>query len=84
MMNSFDRDTVMQIKFENIHDTQRSNFIKVDPRKYSNFGTDFDFDSVMMYPVNAFSKNRQDTMIPHDPNNKKRMGQRDRLSPGGD
>lgn len=42
------------------------NFDHLSPNWFSNFGTPYELMSVMHYERNAFSRNGQDTVIPHD------------------
>ncbi|XP_026684649.1 zinc metalloproteinase nas-14-like [Diaphorina citri] len=43
------------------------NFKKYPPSEITDFGVGYDFDSVMHYSRKAFSKNGDDTIVPHDP-----------------
>ena len=57
-----DRDFYVQIIWENIQNDHRYNF-----EQHLNDGVDFgeyDYQSIMHYPANAFSKNGLDTIIP--------------------
>lgn len=51
------RDKFVKIEYKNIKQDALSNFDKVDPRLFSNFGTEYDLISVMHYDTKAFSKN---------------------------
>ncbi|MGM9795169.1 MAG: M12 family metallopeptidase [Candidatus Aphodosoma sp.] len=56
-----DRDNSVTIHYENIMDGYKSNFHKYLKSSVTVYG-DFDFESIMMYPTNAFSKNGQPTI----------------------
>ncbi|XP_077375239.1 high choriolytic enzyme 1-like [Festucalex cinctus] len=60
-----DRDDKVIINFENIQSGREHNFNKADT---NNLGTDYDFNSVMHYRANAFSKNGLPTITAKDPN----------------
>jgi Astacin (Peptidase family M12A) len=80
MHSSADRDSHIQINYENIQQAALSNFDRVDPKKFSNFGTDYDLYSVMHYNGKAFSKNGKDTIVPKNRRYSKIIGQRTGLS----
>ncbi|KAK2854271.1 hypothetical protein Q5P01_006932 [Channa striata] len=54
-----DRDAYVTVNTQNIQTGMESNFMKVQT---NNLGTPYDFNSVMHYPNNAFSKNGQPTI----------------------
>ncbi|XP_053178954.1 low choriolytic enzyme-like [Scomber japonicus] len=61
-----DRDEHIKIIWENIEDGEEDQFEKVKTR---NLGTPYDYNSVMQYESDYFSKNGKPTMIPiPDPN----------------
>lgn len=66
MHNHIDRDDYVTIHWENILPESYSNFDKVDPQWFYNFGTPYDLMSVMHYPRWAFSYNGGDAIEPHD------------------
>lgn len=76
------RDKFVEIKFRNIKEDTISNFDKVDPSLFSNFGTEYDLFSVMHYDSKAFSKNGQETIVPRNRRFAKVIGQREGLSEG--
>lgn len=82
MHSHADRDKFVEIQFENIQDDAVDNFSPVDPGKFSDFGTGYDYFSVMHYKPTAFSKNGNDTIIPTDHRFEKVIGQREGLSSG--
>lgn len=82
MHSHADRDKFVEVKWNNIKPNAISNFDKVDPRLFGNFGTSYDVYSLMHYDKNAFSKNGQDTIIPRNRRYKKIIGQRVGLSIG--
>lgn len=74
-----DRDSFVEIKWQNINSAYRHNF---DLEDSLNFGG-YDFGSIMHYPGDAFSVNSQDTIVPRAPLPPGIvMGQRAGLSPG--
>jgi Astacin (Peptidase family M12A) len=64
MHNSPDRDNFVTIDLENVKDKKKHNFDILDGRKFSNFNTTYDYNSVMHYDRSAFSMNGQDTIVP--------------------
>ncbi|XP_070493986.1 high choriolytic enzyme 1-like [Chironomus tepperi] len=82
MQNHAERDTYITINFDNINTNQRHNFERVDPKKYNNFGTPYDYISVMHYGPKAFSKNGKETITPKQAAFKDKIGQRKGLSVG--
>lgn len=48
MHNHAERDKHIEIKWDNIVLRQRHNFEKVNPRLFSNFGTEYDVHSIMV------------------------------------
>ena len=73
-----DRDTYVEILWENIREEHYSNFNRRD-QEGRNEGT-YDYDSIMHYSGRAFSKNGLPTIIPRD--KYAMIGQRDHLSKG--
>jgi hypothetical protein len=72
-----DRDDFVTIRYENIVPQMVFNF-----NKHTTDGVDigaYDYDSIMHYPRKAFSKNGEDTIVPHGD---QVIGQRSTLSPG--
>lgn len=82
MHNHFDRDHFVEIIWRNINEDELSNFKKVDQTKFGNFGTNYDFYSVMHYNTKAFSSNGQETIVPRDSYYRNIIGQRKYLSAG--
>jgi Astacin (Peptidase family M12A) len=80
MHSSADRDKYIDIKYENIRQDSISNFDRVDPKKFSNFGTKYDLYSLMHYDSKAFSKNGKDTIVPKNRQYTGVIGQRLGLS----
>lgn len=81
MHSAIDRDDFVEIRWDNIPPERQHNFDKVNPTWFSNFGTPYDLLSVMHYPRWAFSKNGEDTIVPHDRSLIDVIGQV-RMSPG--
>ncbi|XP_058485387.1 hatching enzyme 1.2-like [Solea solea] len=71
-----DRDNHILVYWENIIDDMEYNFYKIDTL---NQGTPYDYNSVMQYERNAFSKNGRPTMVP-TPNNNVAFGQATQMS----
>lgn len=72
-----DRDNFVSIHLENVIPDMEHNF-----SQHINDGQDvgsYDYNSIMHYPRNAFSKNNLDTIVPRDRN--AQIGQRNGLSP---
>lgn len=82
MHSHAERDKYIEIMWENINPKTIPNFDKVDPRKFSNFGTGYDLYSVMHYDSMAFSKNHKPTIVPKNRRYKNVIGQRVGLSVG--
>uniref|UniRef100_A0A0K0F132 Zinc metalloproteinase n=1 Tax=Strongyloides venezuelensis TaxID=75913 RepID=A0A0K0F132_STRVS len=59
-----DRDRYLNVFLENVIDLMAHNFIKLELKDTLSYGSDYDFGSVMQYSTNAFSKNKQATMLP--------------------
>lgn len=66
MHNHIDRDNYVDIFWNNIEPEFQFAFDKVDPQWFDNFGTSYDLLSVMHYARWAFSRNGQDTIVPHN------------------
>ncbi|XP_026996788.2 bone morphogenetic protein 1-like isoform X2 [Tachysurus fulvidraco] len=80
-----DRDTHVSIIRENIQPGQEYNFLKMDPDEVNSLGETYDFDSIMHYSTNTFSRSiLLDTILPrYDVNGvRPTIGQRIRLSKG--
>lgn len=82
MQNHIDRDKYVYILWKNIKPTHYHNFDKVDSRQFSNFGTPYDYYSVMHYKPYAFTRNNRLTIIPTDFKYNNIIGQRNSLSQG--
>lgn len=57
------RDEYVKILWENISDGHESNFNKYDESDVTDFGTTYDYKSIMHYSGKAFSKNGNDTIV---------------------
>lgn len=82
MHSHIDRDRFIEIKWQNMADGVKTNFEKVDPKIFGNFGTAYDLFSVTHYHSTAFSKNGKETIVPRDSKYAKGMGQRVGISSG--
>ncbi|KAK1175725.1 tolloid-like protein 1 isoform X1 [Acipenser oxyrinchus oxyrinchus] len=80
-----DRDDHVTIIRENIQPGQEYNFLKMEPGEVNSLGEQYDFDSIMHYARNTFSRGMfLDTILPSRDENGIRpaIGQRTRLSKG--
>ncbi|XP_041119113.1 dorsal-ventral patterning tolloid-like protein 1 isoform X2 [Polyodon spathula] len=80
-----DRDDHVTIIRENIQPGQEYNFLKMEPGEVNSLGEQYDFDSIMHYARNTFSRGMfLDTILPSRDENGIRpaIGQRTRLSTG--
>ncbi|XP_015588432.1 tolloid-like protein 2 isoform X3 [Cephus cinctus] len=80
-----DRDRHVQIIRDNIMTGQEYNFNKLTEEEVNSLGLPYDYDSIMHYAKNTFSKGTYlDTILPMENHGKKRpeIGQRIRLSEG--
>ncbi|XP_067876353.1 tolloid-like protein 2 isoform X2 [Heterodontus francisci] len=80
-----DRDTHVSIIRENIQPGQEYNFLKMEPAEVNSLGEAYDFDSIMHYARNTFSRGVfLDTILPRRDIHGMRppIGQRVRLSHG--
>ncbi|KAG7190872.1 hypothetical protein KM043_006933 [Ampulex compressa] len=80
-----DRDRHVQIIRDNIMSGQEYNFNKLTEEEVNSLGLPYDYDSIMHYAKNTFSKGTYlDTILPMENHGKKRpeIGQRIRLSEG--
>ena len=82
MQNHPDRDRYVKILWQNIKQDIRFNFDKLDSDKFSNFGTQYDYYSIMHYDPLAFSKNGRRTIVPTEQEYRNVIGQRTALSKG--
>lgn len=82
MHSHIDRDRFVRIKWENVKNDERSNFDKVDPEWFDNYGTRYDPRSVMHYHSTAFSKNGKKTIVPIESKYNDVIGQREGISTG--
>ncbi|XP_076001313.1 dorsal-ventral patterning tolloid-like protein 1 isoform X1 [Genypterus blacodes] len=80
-----DRDNHVTIIRDNIQPGQEYNFLKMEPGEVNSLGEPYDFDSIMHYARNTFSRGMfLDTILPSRDENGVRpsIGQRTRLSKG--
>ncbi|XP_055905855.1 hatching enzyme 1.2 [Eupeodes corollae] len=61
--NRYERDDFVTILFQNIQPSAVSNFDKASADKTTGFGVPYDYGSVMHYSSNAFSTNRNPTIV---------------------
>ncbi|CAL8321576.1 unnamed protein product [Lota lota] len=80
-----DRDDHVSIVRDNIQSGQEYNFLKMEPAEVDSLGEEYDFDSIMHYARNTFSRGMfLDTIVPRYDVTGVRppIGQRTRLSQG--
>uniref|UniRef100_A0A8C4QUT2 Metalloendopeptidase n=1 Tax=Eptatretus burgeri TaxID=7764 RepID=A0A8C4QUT2_EPTBU len=80
-----DRDNHVVIVRDNIQPGQEENFLKMEPGEVHSLDESYDFDSIMHYSRNTFSRGMfMDTILPRKDENGVRpaIGQRNRLSKG--
>jgi len=82
MHNHVDRDEFIDINWNNIKPGNERYFEKVNSNLFENFGTPYDYYSVMHYGPNFYSKNKKPTMVPKTSSYKKVIGNRVALSLG--
>lgn len=58
-----DRDEYVEILWENIQEGHESNFNKYNKSAVTDFGTTYDYGSIMHYSGKAFSKNGNETIV---------------------
>ncbi|XP_071053891.1 zinc metalloproteinase nas-4-like [Onthophagus taurus] len=76
-----DRDDYVKINWENIEDGKKDNFKKYDDSIVNSFQIAYDYESVLHYSQDAFSKNGKNTIDIKDKNGKRyTFGQRSTLS----
>ena len=76
------RDNYIRINYQNIPGNVAFAFSKYGSEMIDGFGTNFDYESVMMYDRKAFSTNGYDTITTLDSRYANVIGQRTRLSNG--
>ncbi|XP_075986205.1 zinc metalloproteinase nas-4-like [Anticarsia gemmatalis] len=64
MQSNYNRDDYVTILWQNIIRGQEHNFAKYNRNIVTDFGTPYDYYSLMHYPETAFSSNGQKTIIP--------------------
>jgi hypothetical protein len=82
MHNHYDRDYFINVIWENVEPEGRIAFRKVNPLTSSNFGTSYDYESIMHYEYDGFSQNGQPTIVTRDPKYRKLIGKFEVMSKG--
>lgn len=83
MQNHPDRDDFVRVHWDNIIESMHSEFEKVDDTEYTDYGTGYDYYSIMHYPKNAFAIDESKrTISAKNPKLNKIIGQRDSISRG--
>lgn len=67
MHNHVDRDKFIIIRLENVDPKFKFAFEKVNPRIFENFGTQYDYFSIMHYDSTTFSGNGRMTIVTRNP-----------------
>lgn len=78
---SYERDTYVEVHLENVEDKHKHNFDKYTKDEVTNYGTRYDYDSIMHYGDMAFSKNGQPTMVAKLMPEGANMGKAEEMSP---
>jgi len=73
----YDRDQYVTINMANVNDTKEHNFEMKTQATTSTYGVPYNYQSIMHYPGNAFTRNGQDTIVAKDPAFQSKMGNRD-------
>ncbi|XP_058825421.1 seminal metalloprotease 1-like [Topomyia yanbarensis] len=66
--SSSNRDDYVRILWKNIIPKRKISFKKYNSSLITDFGIEYDYDSIMHYSAKAFSKNRKPTIKPLQPN----------------
>jgi hypothetical protein len=82
MHNHADRDSYVTINMENVDPKEKNHFQKVNSNFSSNYGTVYDYFSVMHYEAKAFSINGQPTVVPKNSKVINLIGKFQQLSKG--
>ena len=78
---SYERDDYVELFLENVEPDMRFNFDKYTEAEVTNFGTRYDYDSIMHYDAYAFSMNGKKVMVPKFLPEGENMGLAEELSP---
>jgi len=73
----YDRDDFISVRLENVVNNMGFNFDLKTPNETSTYGVPYNYDSVMHYGKDAFSKNGEITLETLDPDMQDRIGNRD-------
>ena len=82
MQSHADRDNYISVIKENISPGEQFQFDKVNSMKATNFGTPYDYFSIMHYGTHAFSKNGRPTIVTKIGKFNQFIGQTNKLSLG--
>lgn len=77
---SYERDDYVEVHLENVEDNQKHNFDKYSKDVVTNYGTRYDYNSIMHYGENSFSKNGKPTMVAKLMPEGKNMGKAEKMS----
>lgn len=65
MQSTFDRDDFIVVNWENVKKGKHNrNFLKYSSDMVTSFNVPYDYDSVLHYGAQAFSRNGRPTIIP--------------------
>lgn len=78
----YDRDEFIDIHWDNIQESQKSNFVKVSQKYSTTFNLPYDTNSLLHYPRLAFSKDGKSYTMTAKNNTNMKLGQTD-LKKGG-
>ncbi|KAL5277302.1 hypothetical protein ACFFRR_002498 [Megaselia abdita] len=78
---SYERDNYVEVHLENVEKDQRHNFDKYTRQEVTNYGTRYDYDSIMHYDAYAFSMNGKPTMVAKIMPAGAKMGEAEKMSP---
>ncbi|KAG5685084.1 hypothetical protein PVAND_014285 [Polypedilum vanderplanki] len=82
MQNHANRDQYVSVINENISDDGVNQFQKIAAWEATNFGTPYDYFSIMHYGMYVFSKNGKPTILTHGGKYNQIIGQNSKLSEG--
>lgn len=77
-----DRDSHVQIHWDNIKTGYDGDFKKTEKNEASYFGVGYDYSSLLHYSTTAFSKNKEKTITALQPTQEAKMGQRQMFTAG--
>lgn len=82
MQSATNRDQFVRINLENVQPGMEHNFLRYESSHISMFSTSYDYESIMHYGRNSFSRNGRETITTLNSSFTNRIGQRNQLSSG--